>query len=323
MKAIVCLQWSRAIPDRWTPLGDEHSLPAHGGSPLARPAARAPQPGPATRPQGPLGLRHLGAFLALAFAITWGAAGLYFAFPQRVEAWLGPFEDVTHPLFVLAVYGPALAAFGVVAAARGLAGLRAYGRRLLHLRVHPGWYVAVLAGTTASILAARGIALALGRDLAPWPEAGALGLAGGALLLLVLDPGPVEEIGWRGFALPLLQQRMSALAASLVLGAIWGLWQLPAFLVEGSPQSDSLFWGFLYGSMALSVVMTAVYNGTGGSIPLAFLLHYANNDPLGFGKREVGGPWVLLVTAVAVLAVAGLGASRLGARKVTDPLGGR
>ncbi|MCK7511306.1 MAG: CPBP family intramembrane metalloprotease [Desulfobacterales bacterium] len=53
--------------------------------------------------------------------------------------------------------------------------------------------------------------------------------------------GPVEEFGWRGFALPLLQRKMAPIWAGLLLGIIWGFWHLPAFLLSGTPQSA---WSF-------------------------------------------------------------------------------
>jgi membrane protease YdiL (CAAX protease family) len=59
----------------------------------------------------------------------------------------------------------------------------------------------------------------------PWY--GVLPMFAAALLI-----GPVEEIGWRGVALPLLQRRYAPLWASLILGALWGLWHLPAFLLR-------------------------------------------------------------------------------------------
>jgi membrane protease YdiL (CAAX protease family) len=219
---------------------------------------------------------------------------------------------------MLAVYAPAIAAFATLAVARGRAGLAAYARRFLHWKAHPGWYAAVLLGIPASMLAARAIVLAGGGTLDPWPAAGWTTLLGVALLELVRDPGPVEEVGWRGFALPLLQRRMSAAAASAVLGVVWGVWHLPAFFVQGAPQDGYPFVGFVVGSVAVSLLMTAVYNGTRGSIPLAFLFHYATNDPLAIGKQAVALPWLAIVALLGALALARLGPARLGSHKITD-----
>jgi uncharacterized protein len=45
-----------------------------------------------------------------------------------------------------------------------------------------------------------------------------------------------EELGRRGYALPRLLAQRSALAASLILGVMWGAWHLPPFFVTGTPQ---------------------------------------------------------------------------------------
>ncbi|MCD4754081.1 MAG: CPBP family intramembrane metalloprotease [Anaerolineaceae bacterium] len=39
-----------------------------------------------------------------------------------------------------------------------------------------------------------------------------------------------EEFGWRGYALPKLQDKYGPLAASLVIGIVWGIWHCQFFL---------------------------------------------------------------------------------------------
>ena len=103
-------------------------------------------------------------------------------------------------------------------------------------------------------------------------------MLGAMAFMLVL--GPVEEFGWRGVALPLLQRRLAPFWAALLLGAVWGVWHLPAFLLSGTPQSGWSFTPFLVGSVCLSVIVTPLFNAAGGSILLAVLYHFQVNNPL-------------------------------------------
>lgn len=96
--------------------------------------------------------------------------------------------------------------------------------------------------------------------------------------MLVL--GPVEEFGWRGLALPLLQKHMAPIWAGLVLGFIWGLWHLPAFFLSGTPQSAWGFMPFFVGSVAVSVILTPFFYNARGSILVAILFHFQLNNPL-------------------------------------------
>lgn len=62
--------------------------------------------------------------------------------------------------------------------------------------------------------------------------------------------GGQEELGWRGFMLPVLQERYSALTASLLVGVAWAGWHLALFLNTntthgGWPLSQQLLWGGL------------------------------------------------------------------------------
>jgi membrane protease YdiL (CAAX protease family) len=68
-----------------------------------------------------------------------------------------------------------------------------------------------------------------------------------------------EEIGWRGFVLPRLQAKYSALAASLILGVIWGVWHIPKFLSHWDTAS---FAWFMVDVLAKAVLLTWMYNST-------------------------------------------------------------
>ena len=86
-----------------------------------------------------------------------------------------------------------------------------------------------------------------------------------------------EELGWRGYALLRLLAERSALAASLILGALWGAWHLPTFFVTGAPQHGLPFSVFVFLTMAYSVVIGWVYVHARGSVLIASLLHGAIN----------------------------------------------
>ncbi len=104
-----------------------------------------------------------------------------------------------------------------------------------------------------------------------------------ALLIGLLFSGALnEEVGWRGYAPPRFQTDWSVLFSSLVLGALWGLWHLPMFFVAGTSQSEMSFLPFMIWVIALSILFTWVYNGTGGSLLLAVFAHGATNLVAGF-----------------------------------------
>lgn len=261
-------------------------------------------------------------FFIMTFAITWGVGALMMILPSQLASVFGEM-DMDKPfykaVFHLAVYGPAISAFAVIALVHGAAGVRAYLRRFLHFRAGVGWYLLVLVGIPAMQIFARGVFGLVGGTAPAYPHEPWFMVIPMALLKLVDDPGPIEEFGWRGFALPLLQQRYSALGASLILGVIWGVWHLPAFYISATPQAAFSFPLFLLGSVSYAVIMTAVYNGTNGSIPLAFLFHWQINNAFGFGIYPQG-EWISPVSfaLLALVFVVVLGPRNLGRGKCTE-----
>ena len=95
----------------------------------------------------------------------------------------------------------------------------------------------------------------------------------------------------RGLALPLLQRRHTPLTASLILGALWGIWHAPAWLLSGSEQAAWSVPAFFVGVLAIAVIVTPMFNAAGGSILVAALFHFQVNNPVWPDAQ----PWDTLV----------------------------
>jgi len=232
-------------------------------------------PPPLTTPPYTIPGRALLPFLVISFGLAWGIFLLFALYPDFITRVLGA-PSGRHPLFILAVYAPAISAMTLVIWLSGPTGLRRFLSRLLLWRCGWGWYVVLLLGIPAIYYV--GAYIKGGWPAAGSPSTGVGPMLGAMAFMLVL--GPVEEFGWRGLALPILQRSMAPIWAGLVLGGIWGLWHLPAFFLAGTPQSAWDFTPFLVGSVAVSVIVTGLFNAARGSILLSALFHFQLNNPL-------------------------------------------
>ncbi len=92
-----------------------------------------------------------------------------------------------------------------------------------------------------------------------------------------------EEAGWRGFALPRLQVRISPLVACLVLNIFWPLWHLFLWMAEGKPVSSPEYWAQAYLThLSATVTIVWFYNRSKGSILVAGIAHAAANTAFEF-----------------------------------------
>lgn len=248
--------------------------------------------------------RRLVRFFVLTFAITWGVGGLWLLFPKPLTALLGPFEYGS-PAYLVAACAPSLVGLALTLAEDGFGGLKALLRRLL-----PGTGLTL----ALALLALPAVALALSLFMPkPWPVKPHDVLVATPVLLLttaqvVSNVAPLgEEFGWRGYALPRVLKRWSPLVAGAILGLIWTLWHVPAFLFSGivmTPVSD-LGW-YALGTVALSLLMTWLHVHGRGSLLVAGLIPHAMVNALG-----ATGAWrtrpaealALMIVALALFAM--------------------
>jgi membrane protease YdiL (CAAX protease family) len=271
--------------------------------------------------------RHrIGTFLAITYAFTWSIQAALLA--SGMEA------SWTHSVLVgFGGFGPPVGAAVVLWASGG--DLRTWVGQFFRWRIGVRWWLAAL-GLPLVILAV-GVALfvALGgpTDVSglPFPGVYLFALAWGTVW-----GGGQEDLGWRGFMLPLLQEQYSALGASVMVGVAWAGWHLPLFLNPttthgGWPLSQQLLW--LVSILAGSVLWTWMYNSTGGSVLAVAVFHAGINgmgvlhpaDTAAMAPGGVPDPWLTLLSevtgavplvAVALLLVAVYGPTRLADRAI-------
>lgn len=241
----------------------------------------------------PLTVRSTRFFFVATFAITWGLGMCMVVFADQVEAVFGPM-GYTNPVFILAVYSPGIVGVAMVWRHYGPEGLGRFLRRLALWRMSLTWWVVLVLGMPA-VFYAGALLNGTATDVPYSPWYAVLPALVPALLI-----GPIEELGWRGVALPLLQRRLAPLWAALVVGAVAAVWHTPAFLLSGTKQSAWSIGPFLLGVVAISVILTAMFNASRGSLLVAALFHFQMNGPAWPDAQ----PWdMYLFAAVAVLVV--------------------
>jgi uncharacterized protein len=214
---------------------------------------------------------HLVIFFSLTFVWSWTC----WLLTPIVKA---DSSYISSALFFLGGFGPSLAAVTLVAMTGGRAGLRAWLARCLRWRGNWGWMVLAFLSPLAVLTLAAAMHMALGGSVRPSPAMGHVALFIANFGLVFLVGGPLgEEFGWRGYALPAMQERLGWRSASLSLGAIWGVWHLPLFFVAGSSQNQGSVLAFFVLIVATSVIYAWFFNRAKGSVLPALVLHTASN----------------------------------------------
>jgi len=241
-----------------------------------------------------MGTKTLWTYLALTFGLSWIPMALFLLFSDRLTPVFGEMSS-THPFFLLAVYAPGLSGIILIWHHYGLKGLGSFFRRLTFWRAPIHWWLFLLLGIPVLVYAA---AIIKGTFNTPFPFQPWYLLFPALLQSLLLGPLG-EEFGWRGLALPLLQRRFAPFWASLILGVVWAVWHAPAFLMSGTPQSAWSFGPFFFGLIAVTLIMTPLFNASRGSLLIAILYHLNVMNPI-FPDAQ---PWDNLLFIIAALII--------------------
>jgi uncharacterized protein len=254
-------------------------------------------------------------FFVLTYVFTWAIESPLVFLTDSVTATQGLV------LVILASNVPSAVAIVLTAIVLGRGALRKLLGRLLIWRVSLFWYLVVFLGPVVLVGGVVGLntlmggpALSLGMTLV------------GATIFFAFSvvPGSAlgEEIGWRGYVLPRLQSRMSALSAALLIAPIWGLWHLPLWLTGDPVKTPTFYVAFFASVFPMSILLTWVYNSTGGSLLMVVLAHATFNlpitltiDDLGTGGRVPSLLYFGLLAVAAIVVVFWAGPEHLSRKR--------
>jgi membrane protease YdiL (CAAX protease family) len=221
----------------------------------------------------------------LFFALTYGWSWLFWV-PGALSG-LSADEPAIQVLIALGGISPVLFAVALTYITQDREVRRAYWERAIQFgRIKLRWYVVIfltvplltaLAALLDVLLGGSGGRLEAAKRFLSQP----LAILPFVVFMLFFGPVP-EELGWRGYALDLLQMKWSALESSLVLGVVWALWHLPLFFVDGTYQNSLgvgtlVFWIFMLEVVPKSILITWIFNNNRGSTLSAVLLHFMDN----------------------------------------------
>jgi membrane protease YdiL (CAAX protease family) len=225
-------------------------------------------------------------FFALTIPITFAIA--FLPFPA----------DILPFLMVLVPSVMAIVLAGVTGGRKSIGALL---KKLVQWRVSFKWYAITLAVALAVRLSMSLLALALGWiqsiQIRRWTPVQFM-----AFFVMLYIAAALEELGWRGFALPKLLVRRSALFSGLLVGVLWGTvhlaLHLPGMILSASPWPATVI-----GLIGLSLVITWLFVNTEGSLVIASLYHAAQSFFV-IVNDGITGPQQSWLQAIASVVVA-------------------
>jgi CAAX protease family protein len=218
--------------------------------------------------------RELALYFTLTYAFSW-----FFTIPLALRSQGILNIGFTGPATYIASFGPAFAAIALTYRREKMAGVRVLLNKLIQFKVGARWHLlAFLSPGVVGVLAFILDAFIAGN---PPNFMWAANFQAFPLIFLVVFflGGPLgEELGWRGYALERLQSNFSYRDTNLILGFLWGLWHLPLFFINNTPQVEIPLLGFMLQIMGTTFIYSFISGGTGGSVFVAMVFHAASNS---------------------------------------------
>jgi uncharacterized protein len=176
---------------------------------------------------------------------------------------------LTIPVTMIAVFGPLVGALSALYKEKGKGSSRIYLRKFLDFRL--GWkaYISPVVIFGSSTFIAWYLPEVFGEKHLSMIFPSAWFFIPYIFLMIFLGGGQ-EELGWRGYALPLLERQFGIWRANFILGIIWACWHLPLWFITGMAQTYMNFGGFMLLMIGYSFILSWILK-ISGNRPLSVL----------------------------------------------------
>lgn len=158
-----------------------------------------------------------------------------------------------------------------------------FWHRVALFRIKPSSLLLIFFLMPCVIFLATALSLLFGRSSDQFALASEYSVMKGWHILGVLIPfllAPLlEELGWRGYGVDSLRAYHNLFITSLLFGALWAVWHLPAFFIKGSYHNELWNLGGVYALnffvsiLPIAILTNWVYYANNRSIPAAILFH--------------------------------------------------
>jgi len=181
------------------------------------------------------------------------------------------------PIAFLAIMGPAIGAFVSLYSIEGKGAIKNHLKKFLSLNFGLKVWVSVFLISGISTFLSWIIPEFFGEARIPTMLQN-IYLFPLFLLLNSFILGGQEEIGWRGYILPYLENRFGLIVGSLILGTVWAVWHIPLWFIPGTSQTYMNFFAFLLSSIGVSYFLSWVKETSGNRLLSCLFAHGTINS---------------------------------------------
>jgi len=183
----------------------------------------------------------------------------------------------------LVIVSPSMIGLIMAYITQGSWGLSSLIAKCVHWRIGMIWYLIALL-VTPVLFFVTVFSMSQARTAFQMPNPSFIWTYLSALAFGFFGTSIVEELGWRGFALPRLQQKYGPLIGTLILGVLWAIWYIPSwFLTSRGVQGNNLietgvpFIQYAGSVLGSAFIYTWLFNRSNGSLLLSILFHSSLN----------------------------------------------